>query len=117
MSDEAVVQILKAINDFREEFRDEKKKNEKRWEENDKRWKESDKRWEENERRWEENERRWEENNGRWIENEENRKRDRDDIKNILWSFQTSVEQMYKENRERIIKIEKLCPKCNLKVM
>ena len=110
MSDEAVVQILKAINDFREEFRGEKKKNDKRWEENDKRWEENDKRWEENDKHWEEN-------NKRWIENEENRKRDREEIKDILWSFQTSVEQMYKENKDRITKIEQLCPKCNLKVM
>lgn len=106
MTDEAVVQILKAINDFREEFRDEKIKNEKRWEENDRRWKE-------NEKRWEENNRRWEENRKLWIQNERNRQRDRDEIKDILWSFQTSVEQ----NEKRIDNIEKLCPKCKVKVV
>lgn len=36
MTDEGVVQILKVINDFRDEFRDEKRKNEKRWEQNKK---------------------------------------------------------------------------------
>ena len=134
MTDEAVVQILKAINDFREEFRDEKIKNEKRWEENDRRWKENEKCWEENEKRWEENEKRWEENNRRWeenekcweennrrweenrklwIQNERNRQRDRDEIKDIIWSFQTSVEQ----NEKRIDNIEKLCPKCKVKVV
>lgn len=138
MNNEEVVQILKAINILTEEVRDEKRKNEKRWEENEKRWEENEKRWQENERRWEENERRWEENERRWQENEKrwaenenrwkennksweeyrkNRKKDKEDILNILLSFQNSVENMYKENKERIIKIEQKCPNCKIKAI
>ena len=52
MSEDMAVQILRAINEFREE-------NNKRWEQNEKRWEENDKRWEQNEKRWEENDKRW----------------------------------------------------------
>ena len=45
MNDDMAVQILRAINEFREE-------NNKRWEQNEKRWEENDRRWEENEKRW-----------------------------------------------------------------
>ena len=131
MNSEEFVQILKAINILTEELRDEKKKNEirwenneKRWEENERRWKENEKRWEENERRWKENEKRWEENERRWKENNKlweeyrkNRKQDKNDIFNIILTFQNSVENMYKENKERIIKIEKMCPNCKIKTM
>ena len=40
MNDDMAVQILRAINEFREE-------NNKRWEQNEKRWEENDRRWEE----------------------------------------------------------------------
>ena len=124
MNSEEFVQILKAINNLTDELRDEKKKNEirwknneKRWEENERRWKENEKRWEENERRWEENEKRWKENNKLWEEYRKNRKQDKNDIFNIILTFQNSVENMYKENKERIIKIEKMCPNCKIKTM
>ena len=108
MNSEEFVQILKAINNLTDELRDEKKKNEIRWENNEKRW-------EENERRWQENERRWQENEKRWKEYRENRKKDKEDIFNIILTFQDSVEKMYKENKERIIRIEKRCPNCKIK--
>ena len=101
MNSEEFVQILKAINNLTDELRDEKKKNEIRWENNEK--------------RWEENERRWKENNKLWEEYRKNRKQDKNDIFNIILTFQNSVENMYKENKERIIKIEKMCPNCKIK--
>ena len=103
MNNEDVVQILKAINILTEEVRDEKRKNEKRWEENEKRWQENEKRWQENAKLWE--------------EYKKNRKKDKQDIFNIILTFQDSVEKMYKENRHRIIKIENKCPNCKIKVM
>lgn len=110
MTDEGVVQILKAINDFRDEFKEEKIKNEKRWEENNRRWEENDKRWEENDKRWEENDRRWKEHKA-------DTKRNKQDIENILWSFQSSVENMYNENKNKIIKIQQLCSNCKMKAI
>ena len=103
MNSEEFVQILKAINNLTDELRDEKKKNEIRWENNEK--------------RWEENERRWKENNKLWEEYRKNRKQDKNDIFNIILTFQNSVENMYKENKERIIKIEKMCPNCKIKTV
>lgn len=110
MKSDEMVQILKAINILTEEVRDEKRKNEKRWEENEKRWQENQIRWEENEKRWQENQKLWE-------EYRRNRKKDKQDIFNIILTFQDSVEKMYKENQERIIKIENNCPNCKIKVM
>ena len=78
------VQTTKAINDLREEVRENKREiqksreienehwqeNLRRWNENDKKWEQNEKRWEENERRWEQNEKRWEENDKKWEQNE-----------------------------------------------
>lgn len=100
MSEDMAVQILRAINEFREE-------NNKRWEQNEKRWEENDRRWEENERRWEENDRRWEENEKRWDRLYRKLNKDKEDIEEILWSFQTSTESMYKSNLQRIERLEK----------
>ncbi len=122
MSNNEMVQILKAINDLRDEVRENKKDEDRRWEQNEKRWEENDRRWEENERRWEENERRWQENDRRWEENErrwqENEKRWKDSdqkrsedvrhIENILWSFQTSIEKMFESDRQRLTRIEEV---------
>ena len=94
MKSEEFVQILKAINNLADEVRDEKIQNKKRWQENEKLW---------------------QENNKSWEEYRKNRKKDKEDILNILLSFQNSVENMYKENRDRIIKIEKKCPNCKVK--
>ena len=101
MNSEEFVQILKAINNLTDELRDEKKKNEIRWKNNEK--------------RWEENERRWQENKKLWEEYRKNREKDKKDIFNIILTFQNSVENMYKENKERIINIEKRCPNCKIK--
>ena len=96
MKSEEFVQILKAINNFGYEWIDEKIENKKRWQENEKLW---------------------QENNKSWEEYRKNRKKDKEDILNILLSFQNSVENMYKENKERIANIEKKCPNCKIKVI
>ena len=57
------------------------------------------------------------ENNKLWEEYRKNRKQDKNDIFNIILTFQNSVENMYKENKERIIKIEEMCPNCKIKTM
>ena len=67
---------------------------------------ESEKRWEENQKRWEENKKRWEENEKRWDEYRKNRKKDKEDIINILWSFQTSIEKMFEAHDKRITRLE-----------
>ena len=96
MKSEEFVQILKATNNLADEVRDEKIQNKKRWQENEKLW---------------------QENNKSWEEYRKNRKKDKEDILNILLSFQNSVENMYKENKERIANIEKKCPNCKIKVI
>ena len=78
MSEEAVVQILKAINDFREE-------NNKRWEENDRRWKQNEEEHKQMKRA---------------------RANDKEELKDILWKFQCSIEKMYENHESRIRKIE-----------
>ena len=59
MRDDQFTQLLRAINNVRDDLKEEMRsfKNEmnRRWDENDKRWKENDKRWEENDKKWEEN--------------------------------------------------------------
>ena len=79
MNDDMAVQILRAINEFREE----------------------------NNKRWEQNEKRWEENEKRWDRLYRKLNKDKEDIEEILWSFQTSTESMYKSNLQRIERLEK----------
>ena len=105
-------QTINAINDIKEQVKENKieiqksreieeahwqenlrrwKENDKRWEQNERRWEENERRWEENERRWEENERRWEENQRLWKQYEINRKKDRADIIDIFTRYEISI--------------------------
>lgn len=134
-TDEMLLQILKTLNDFKadikedineikEELKENKKRweendkkweqNEKRWEENDKRWKENEKRWEENQKLWRENNKRWEENNRKWEKYEIQRKQGVTDICNILWSYQTSIERMFDLQNKRIERLEDLFQSMNV---
>ena len=104
MRDEQFTQILRAINDVRDDVKEFKHEMNKRWEENDKRWEENDKRWKENDKRWEEN-------NNKLIlikkELEEKiEQRYRDTIK-IFDRYEISIENMYQENKQKLINIEK----------
>ena len=113
-TEEMLLQILKTLNDFKADIKEdikeikiELKKNEKRWEENEKRWKE-------NQKRWEENDRKWEENNKRWEKYEIQRKQGVIDICNILWSYQTSIEKMFEQQNKRIERLEDLFQAMNV---
>lgn len=106
-SNDMLVEILKIVNNLRDEQKENKKEilekfngleeqvkenkreiqksreiEEAHWQENLRRWKENDKKWEENNRRWDENNKRWEENDKNWKENKK------------LWAE-------YKENRKQ----------------
>jgi len=45
MNDDQFTQILRAINDVRDDVKEFKNEMNRRWEENDRRWEENDKRW------------------------------------------------------------------------
>ena len=120
-------QTTQAINDLREEVRENKREiqrsreienehwlenlrrweeNKKLWEENERRWEENKKRWEENEMRWEENEKRWKENENRWIKYEINRKEDRKFLLDTLTQYDIAIsEQLGDANAKKMRKI------------
>lgn len=70
-------QTIKAINDLREEVKENKR--------------EIQKSREIEEAHWEENERRWEENEKRWINYEKNRIKDKSDIIKIFTTYEDSI--------------------------
>ncbi len=121
MSNDQVTQILRAINDVRTDLRDFKQEMNYRWDQNDKRWDENERRWEENNKRWEQNDRRWEENDRLWKENakkwDENQKildkintkieRNYKGIFTVFEGYEASVENMYQENKQKIVAIQK----------
>ena len=116
------VQTNAALNELRTEIKKSREienehwlENLRRWDENDKRWEENNRRWEENDKHWIENSKCWNENDKRWIENNKNwekyehkRGEDVTNIVDILWSFQTSIEDMFESDRRRLAKIEKI---------
>ena len=96
----------KELKEFREEETIKWEENNKRWDENDKKWEQNERRWEENDKRWEENERRWEENNKRWFQNETNRKKDKEDITDILLRYEIHIaEKLGEPNVEKTKKL------------
>ena len=114
-NDEIVVPILRAINNLREEVRDNKREiremreeNNKRWDENDKRWDENDKRWEENNKRWDENDKRWEENNIRWEKYKKDRERDHKEILDLFIRYDAAVsKKLGDSNANKMLKLLK----------
>ena len=117
------VQTTKAINDLREEVRENKREiqksreienehwqeNLRRWNENDKKWEENERRWEENERRWKENDKRWEENKKLWEQNEINRAKDKQDLIDVLLRYDISIStQLGDKNVQNMKKILKM---------
>lgn len=92
MQGEEMVQILKIVNDLRDDIRENRREIKLNREQNEKRWEKNEKRWEENEKRWE--------------EYRKERKQDKEDIKNILISFQNAIEKMFEEQNKRIEKLE-----------
>ena len=108
-----LVQILKIVNDLKEDVKENRREIQKsreieeaHWQENLRRWNENDKKWKENEKRWEENERRWEENEKRWAVYEVNRKEDRKILLEILTNYDISISKQLKDpNVEKMKKI------------
>ena len=107
------VQTVRAINDLREEVKENKREikksreiEEAHWQENLRRWNENDKKWQENDKRWEENKKQWEENHKAWQEYRRNRKKDRNDILDILVRYDISIsEQLHDTNAKKMRKL------------
>ena len=100
MKEEQFTQILRAINDVREDVREFKSEMNKRWEENDRRWEENNKRWNENGNKL-----------GKLYKkidqvDEKVEKRYKDTLENFD-AYENSIENMYQDNRKRILTIEK----------
>ena len=93
--DDIVAPILKAINDLRDEVRENRREIQK-----------NTVAIEKNRVEIEKNRVAIEENKKRWDRHEIETKKDRGYIKEILVSFQTSVEDMYRENKGRIDRLE-----------
>ena len=94
-NDEIVVPILRAINDLREEVRENKKELKEMREENNKRWDENDKRWEENDKKWK--------------QNDINRERDHQEILDIFINYDISISKKLRDpNVEKMKKILKM---------
>ena len=85
------VQTTKAINDLREEVRENKREIQKSREIENEHWQENLRRWNENDKKWEENEKRWEENRKLWEQNEINRKKDKQDLLDVLLQYDISI--------------------------
>ena len=107
MKEDQFTQILRAINDVRDDVKEFKNEMNRRWDENDRRWDENDKRWAENEKRWKANDKEISSiRNELQKINERIEKRYKDTL-GIFEAYENSVENMYQENRERIIVLEK----------
>lgn len=121
MKEEQFTQILRAINDVRDDVKEFKNEMNRRWDENDKRWEENERRWKDNDKRWEENERRWKDNDKRWEETEKKLisiqknvdkvnatvERRFHDTLDVFDSYENSVEELYQDNRQKIIDLQK----------
>lgn len=121
MKEEQFTQILRAINDVRDDVKEFKNEMNRRWDENDKRWEENERRWKDNDKRWEENERRWKDNDKRWEETEKKliliqKKVDKvnatverrfHDTLDVFDYYENSVEELYQDNRQKIIDLQK----------
>ena len=98
-SNDMLVQILKIVNDLKEDVKENRRELQKGREI-------EESHWQENLRRWEENRKLWEENNKRWEEYKENRKQDRKDILDILTKYDMSrSEQLGDPNVKKVRKI------------
>ena len=95
MEDVLAKTILTELRDFGKENSRKWEENEKRWEENNKRWEQNEKRWEENDRRWEQNEKRWKENDRKWNRSNNQRKKDRKELFEILNTIDKSITKQF----------------------
>lgn len=103
------VQTTKAINDLREEVRENKREIQKSREIENEHWQENLRRWNENDKKWEQNEKRWEENEKRWNQYEINRGKDKQDLIDILLKYDISIStQLGDKNAQNMGKILKM---------
>ena len=79
------------------------------WEENRLQWKKNWKMWEENKLQWEENWKMWEENKKLWAEYRKNRKKDKEELLDILLKYDISIStQLGDKNAKKMKKILKI---------
>ena len=91
-SNDMLVQILKIVNDLKEDVKENRRQIEKSREIEEAHWKE--------------NEKCWEENRKNWSEYRANRKKDRSDILDILTNYDISISrQLGDPNAEKMKKI------------
>lgn len=104
MKDNQFIQLLRAINNVRDDLKDEMRdfKNEM-----NRRWDENDKRWEENERRWIEVDKKLEDINKRIDKTNEKVDTNYKKLCSAFDAYENSIENMYQDNRQRIIILEK----------
>ena len=101
-SDEIVLPILRAINDLRDEVKENKREIRDMREENNKRWDENDKRWNENNKRWDENDKRLD-------INEKNREKDHEEVLDIFAKYDIVISRKIGDpNVEKMRKILKM---------
>ena len=92
------IQTTASFNELRAEIKESRRienehwlENLRRWDENKKLWEENNKRWEENDRRWEENDKLWKENQQNWVQYKIDRKKDHQEILDILIKYDISI--------------------------
>lgn len=109
MEDTMANLILTELREFREENNKRWEKNDERWEENDRRWEQNGKHWNENDKRWDENDKKWEVNDKRLTDLEEERKKERLDLIDILDTMEKSITNQFNQMRVYFdVKFEKV---------
>ncbi|MBQ2836167.1 MAG: hypothetical protein IJE68_04970 [Clostridia bacterium] len=105
-SNDMLVQILKIVNDLKDEVKENRREIQKSREIEESHWQENLRRWKENDKRWEENDKRWEENEKRWEKYESNRKADRKFLLDTLIDYDLAISKQLKDkNAEKMKKI------------
>lgn len=100
MKDEQFTQILRAINNVREDVKEFKDEMNKRWKENERRWDENNNKWKENDKSLAEIRKELERIEGKVDRNYKG-------IFKVFESYEASVESMYQENKQKIVAIQK----------
>ena len=98
-NDDMLVQILKIVNDLKDDVKENRREIQKSREIEEAHWQENLRRWEKNEKRWMINEKKWE-------KYEVNRKEDRKFLLDTLTSYDISIsEQLGDPNVEKMKKL------------
>ena len=100
MKDEQFTQILRAINNVRDDLKDFKNEMNRRWDENDKKW-------EENQRELDKINKRIDKLEEKVDKLEEKVDKHHKEMCSAFDAYENSVENMYQNNKKRIIVLEK----------